>query len=485
MKCIISFSIALCFYCTGFSQNIIGNWEGKLNIPGTNLPIIFHIQKDSTDKLTASFDSPAQKAYNIPCSAVFVKTDSLIVMIKNIQGKYAGLLSTDQKSTIGTWYQGAASFPLNLNKTSEIVTIKEFKRPQTPLPPFPYDVEQLSYENADGTIHFGATLTMPFAGENEKVVGKSKKYPVVLLITGSGQQDRDETIFGHKPFAVIADYLTRKGIAVLRVDDRGAGKTTGHFNTSTTKDFAADVEAGIRFLQSRKDIDPQQIGLLGHSEGGIIAPMVAAQNPAIAFIVLLAGPGIKITSLMEQQSVDVAKASGVNANDLAQYRLLYRSIVMHIPTAKDTGLALQKTIQLVKQWEATHSATTVFNTTGIKDDKSRTDFARAFVQQLSTSWFNYFIQINPSDYLTKVKCPVLALNGEKDIQVAAKDNLKAIQQNLSKNKYADITIKQLPGLNHLFQHCTKCSIEEYGDLEESFSTDALQIIGDWIQKRIH
>ncbi len=483
MKCITILITALLLYCSGFSQNLVGNWEGKLTVQENSLPIIFHIKKDSTEKLTASFDSPSQKAYNIPCSDVYIKDDSLVVLIKNIQGKYAGLLSTDQKSTIGTWFQGTASFPMNLNKTSDIASAKEFKRPQTPIAPFPYAVEELTYDNVDGSIHFGATLTKPFPAENEKINLRSKKYSAVLLITGSGKQDRDETIFGHKSFAIIADYLTRKGIAVLRVDDRGAGKTTGQFNTATTKDFAEDVEAGIHYLQSRNDIDPTQIGLMGHSEGGIIAPMVASRNPTIAFIILLAGPGIKITSLMEQQSVDVAKAAGINAKDLEEYRLLYRSIVNLIPTIKDTALAFQKTIQLTKQWEANHTPSTVLNTTGIKDENSRIYFARQFVQQLSTVWFNYFIQINPAIYLSKVKCPILALNGEKDVQVAAADNLKAIQKNASKNKNTDITIMQLPGLNHLFQHCNKCTVDEYGDLEESFSTDALQIIGDWIIKR--
>jgi hypothetical protein len=238
----MKYLICVCAYllccASGYTQNIIGNWEGRLDIQGNALPIIFHIKKDSVEKLSASFDSPSQKAYNIPCSAVFVQADSLIILIKNIQGKYAGLLSADQKSTNGMWYQGPASFALNLNKTSSVASSKEFKRPQTPQPPFPYKSEELSYANADGSIHFGATLTIPLDNEINSF-SSNKKYPAVLLITGSGKQDRDETIFGHKPFAVLADYLTRKGIAVLRVDDRGAGKTTGQFSTATTKDFCS------------------------------------------------------------------------------------------------------------------------------------------------------------------------------------------------------------------------------------------------------
>jgi pimeloyl-ACP methyl ester carboxylesterase len=205
--------------------------------------------------------------------------------------------------------------PLAMKKTSDVVTTKEIKRPQTPKPPFPYKSEDVEYDNADRSIHFGATFTVPLPDPNVNYF-RAPVYPTVLLITGSGKQDRDETIFDHKSFAVIADYLTRQGIAVLRVDDRDIGKTTGNFNTATSADFAKDVEAGLNYLKTRQDVDTGNIGLLGHSEGGMIAPMVASKRNDVKFIVLLAGPGVKISELMEQQSVDMAATSGTPAKSL-------------------------------------------------------------------------------------------------------------------------------------------------------------------------
>ena len=271
MKKILLFTSTLLSFCFLKAQPITGNWEGVLNVQGTELPIIFHIKKDSANLFSATFDSPNQKAFNLPCSGVEQKQDSLVIYIKMINGKYEGLMSSDKKTVTGKWFQGTISLQLDLKKTSDVVVTKEIKRPQTPKPPFIYNSEEVTYSNADKSVQFGGTLTYP----KEKVV---KKYPVVLLITGSGQQDRDETIFDHKSFAVIADYLTKNGIAVLRVDDRGKGKTTGNFGTSTSENFAADAEAGINYLKTLRNVDPNNIGIIGHSEGGMIAPMVAAKT---------------------------------------------------------------------------------------------------------------------------------------------------------------------------------------------------------------
>jgi uncharacterized protein len=468
------------------SQSIVGNWEGSLQTPGGSLPVVFHISKDSTGKYIGTFDSPKQKAFNMACSDVFLKEDSVFLVMQVIKGKYAGKLDEDKKQLTGTWNQGAALLPLNLQKTSNVVTTTALNRPQTPKPPFPYKSEDVEYDNADKSIHFGATFTVPLPDPAVNYF-RAPVYPTVILITGSGKQDRDETILGHRSFAVIADWLTRQGIAVLRVDDRDMGKTTGNYSTSTSADFAKDVEAGINYLKSREDVDTGNIGLIGHSEGGMIAPMVAVKRNDVKFIVLLAGPGAKIIDLMEQQNVDVAAAAGTSRTFLEKYRLLFRQLANTIINEPDSAKAFDKSIKVFNDWQKDKNIFLVKSTTGVTDEKSKAKFIRGFVQQLSTPWFNYFMKFNPADYLTLVKCPVLALNGEKDIQVSAKQNLEAIKNALEKsNAQRPVGKKnfktiEMPGLNHLFQHCKKCTVEEYGELEESFDTGTLTIIANWIK----
>jgi len=468
------------FSGNAFCQSVAGNWQGELQTQGIEIPVIFHISKDSTGKYSATFDSPKQKAYNLACSEVIFKEDSVILMMPLVKGNYAGLLSEDKKMLTGTWNQGPASLPLVLKKISDVVTIKTINRPQTPRPPFPYRSEDVEYDNADRSIHFGATFTVPLPDPNTNYF-RAPVYPTVLLITGSGKQDRDETIFDHKSFAIIADHLTRQGIAVLRVDDRDMGKTTGNFNTSTSADFAKDIEAGLDYLKSRQDVDLNNIGLLGHSEGGMIAPMVASKRSDVKFIVLLAGPGVKISELMEQQSVDVAAAGGTPVNYLDKYRLLYRKLVNTIVNEPDTVTAFSKAVVVFDDWRKDKDIFLVKSTTGVTDEKSKTKFIQTFVKQLSTPWFRYFMKFDPAEYLTKLSCPVLALNGEKDIQVSAKPNLAAIKTALEKNNNKNFKTMEIPGLNHLFQHCKKCSADEYSELEESFDTGSLSIISNWIK----
>lgn len=475
------FSVIICLFSfNSFCQQISGNWEGVLQAAGNEIPVVFHITKDSAGKYSATFDSPKQKAFNLACGEVIVKEDSVILMMPIIKGKYAGMLSEDKKKMTGNWNQGPATMPLLMKKTSDVVTVKEIKRPQTPRPPFPYKSEDVEYDNADRSVHFGATFTVPLPDPNANYF-RAPVYPTVLLITGSGKQDRDETIYDHKSFAVIADHLTRQGIAVLRVDDRDIGKTTGNFNTATSADFAKDVEAGLDYLKTRQDVDTGNIGLLGHSEGGMIAPMVATKRTDVKFVILLAGPGVKISELMEQQSVDMATANGTPARSMEKYRLLYRELVTTIVNEPDTAKAYSKAVDVFDNWQKDKSALLVMGTTGVKDEKSKTRFIQAFVKQLSNPWYNYFLKFDPAEYLTKLHCPVLALNGEKDIQVSAKQNLAAIRSHLEKAGNTNFKSLEVPGLNHLFQHCKKCTADEYSELEESFDPGTLDIISGWIK----
>ena len=466
------------------SQNIAGNWEGSLEISGNDIPIVFHISNDSAGNLVATFDSPSQHAYSLSCNEVTVSGDSVILMMRILGGKYAAKLSEDKKQLSGIWFQGGGSLPLIVKKTSDVAIIKKINRPQTPKPPYPYKSEEVEYYNADKSIRFGGTLTVPIPDPNVEYF-RAPVYPTLLLITGSGKQDRDETIMNHKPFAVIADYLTRQGFAVLRVDDRQMGKTTGNFGNSTTADFAADVEAGIDFLKTRKETDSFFIGLLGHSEGALIAPMVAAKRTDVKFIILLAGPGVKITELMEQQNVDVLASMGVSQKKLLKFRPLYRNMINIILAEKDTASAKEKAFAVFRAWQKNNSSSLVKATTGVVDKKSLVAFIYGMVKQLHQPWFNYFMRLNPAVYLSHVNCAALALNGEKDIQVAAGPNLAAIKSALENNKNPHFKTVEIRGVNHLFQHCKKCTVEEYGELEETIAPEVLEMISKWIKEKVY
>lgn len=348
-----SITLSCCLFiltAIGFSQQITGNWEGALSVQDNVIPVVFHIGQDSSGHFTARFDSPKQNAFDLPCNEVSISGDSLFIKMKILNGSFRGLLNKRGDNINGIFFQGAA-VPLALHKTSEKPSPPAVnQRPQTPHPPYPYKSEEVDYYNADRSIHFGATFTAPLPDSTVNYF-RRPVYPAVLLITGSGPQDRDETIFNHKSFAVLADYLTRHGIAVLRVDDRGVGKSSGRFSAATTADFADDAIASLLYLRSRPEVDTNAIGLLGHSEGGIIAPMVASRRPDIKFIILLAGPAITITDLMEQQSNDVLLSQGLPKEQAAQYRPLYKKLVTAILQEKDSSQLFAKARLVFDEWK--------------------------------------------------------------------------------------------------------------------------------------
>jgi pimeloyl-ACP methyl ester carboxylesterase len=302
-------------------------------------------------------------------------------------------------------------------------------------------------------------------------------FPAVLLITGSGPQDRDETIFGHKPFLVLADYLTRRGVAVLRVDDRGVGGSTGNVQDATSADFADDVLAGVEFLRGRKEINASQIGLLGHSEGGIIAPLVASRSRDIAFIVLLAGTGLPGDEILYQQAAAILKLTGADAESLARQKALQERMFVVLRQEKDRAAAETKL----------RAAVAGLTPKAGKEEKSEVVEAQPLlegqIQMALTPWFRHFLDYDPRPALRKVTCPVLALNGEKDVQVDARANLRAIEAALREGGNKDVTTQELPNLNHLFQTCKTGSVSEYSAIEETLAPVALETIAKWIAKR--
>ncbi len=452
-------------------QSLEGIWQGTLKVQGLELRIVFNISKTPEGKFTATLDSPDQGATGIPVSDVTFENGNVKIEVKSIFGVFTGKLESDQTTITGEWKQGAAALPLVLKRTDKAP--EPPRRPQEPQKPYPYHEEEVIYDNAQAGIKLAGTLTLPKSGE---------PFPAVILITGSGPQNRDEALLGHRPFLILADALTRRGVAVLRFDDRGVGKSTGEFAKATSVDFAADVVAGIEYLKTRREINPKQIGLIGHSEGGLIAPMVAAQSPDVDFIIMMAGPGITGEKILDLQGALIAKANGAGDAVIAKNRAFQKKMFAVVKAEKDDAAAEKK---LRPIWtEALHALT--------DEEKKALEFSSANpdslfkiqIKQLLSPWFRYFLFYDPQPTLKKVKCPVLAINGEKDLQVPPKENLSAIEKALKAGGNKNFTVSELPGLNHLFQTATTGSPAEYAKTEETISPAALQVMGDWILAQV-
>lgn len=462
---LIVFAIAIFIANLVFGQDITGQWNGVLKVQGMQLRVVFNISKNENG-YTSTMDSPDQGAKGIPVTSTSFENGTLKIALPNLTIEYIGKLDSTQVF-VGNFTQRGMSFPLNL--TRQIVGAEKSVRPQEPKKPYPYYDEEVTFDNAKAGIKLAGTLTLPT---------KNGVFPAVILITGSGPQNRDEELMGHKPFLVLADYLTRNGIAVLRFDDRGTFASTGDFKTATTLDFASDVSSAVAYLKTRKEIDKKKIGLIGHSEGGIIAPIVASNSNDIAFIVLLAGTGIPGDQLLLAQQQLIGKASGLSDEKLEQSKTINAEVFKiilddHDPEQLKADLTncLRKTL---KDNPETKSS----------EELSDENLVKSQVDQITSPWMLFFIRYNPAPALEKVKCPVLALNGEKDLQVPAEENLKAIKDALFKGGNKNVTTIELPNLNHLFQECTTGLPSEYAGIEQTFSPTALTEILKWIRLQI-
>lgn len=443
------------------NKSVTGTWNGELPVSGITLRLAFNIS-DTTGVLTATMDSPDQGAFGIPMDSVIFQNDSLRIVGVAIMGSYTGVISEDGTKIEGTWTQGGMEFPLNLEKGEKV----KLNRPQEPKKPYPYIEEEVKYENVKGGAILAGSFTRPDSGG---------PFAAVLLISGSGAQDRDELVFGHKPFLVLADYLTRRGIAVLRVDDRGMGESTGDLEKATSEDFAGDVVAGIEYLKSREDVDATKIGLIGHSEGGIIAPMIAAKSDDVAFIVLMAGTGIPGDTLLKIQGRMVGLAEGIPLELVESNAELQEMMFKIVREEPDNAKAAGKLMKAIDAWIAGLDSS-------IAQDFKETDSTHWKIQisQITSPWMRFFIDYDPRPALRKVKCPVLAINGEMDLQVPPDYNLPEIEKALKDGGNKSYRIKKFDRLNHLFQHCETGAVSEYGKIEETFAPEALETIGDWI-----
>jgi uncharacterized protein len=455
-------SLFLISSIVAFCQDITGEWNGLLKAGGMQLRVVFHITKTDAG-YSATMDSPDQGAKDIPMSKAMFENRVLTVELDMAKINYTGTLDMDG-DVKGTFTQGGQSFSLNL--THKSIEKVELKRPQNPVKPYPYYSEEITFDNKKENFTLAGTLTLP---------KKEGKFPVVVLITGSGPQNRDEELMGHKPFLVLSDYLTRNGIGVLRFDDRGTGASKGDFAKALTSDFATDVSAAVDYLETRKDIDAKKIGLIGHSEGGIVAPMVAVNRKDIRFIVLMAGTAVSGGDILLLQQDLIGRATGVKEEDLKQTANINREIFDIITKSTNDSTLKTKLSDYIKL--------KIKEMPDVPKDAKEDDIVKQQLDRL-TPWMLNFIKYNPAPMLEKVKCPVLAINGSKDMQVPANVNLPAIENALKKGGNKKSTIKELPGLNHLFQECTTGAPVEYSQIEQTMSPVALETTANWIKQTI-
>ena len=438
-------------------DRVAGHWEGHIEIPGQPIAVKVDLAIDESD-WRGTIDIPAQGAKGLPLSEIYIAEEGEGMRVKfSIRGvpgnpTFDGTL---QDGVInGTFSQGGVTFGFRLSR--EIVSGPV--RPQEPKPPFPYQIEEVKFQN--GPINLAGTLTLPPG---------NGPFPAVLLISGSGLQDRDETVFGHKPFWVLADHLSRTGIAVLRVDDPGIGKSAPHPEPPTTADFATDVEAGVTFL--KRDDRIGTVGLIGHSEGGIIAAIVASRRDDIGFVVLMAGPGVPGAELLLKQNERIFDGMGIVGERKETLLTLLDRLFTTLTSDMTEDEMRQQVDEIVRKQ---------FEINGVPPAQQDETQVQAAVEQVLNPWMRYFLAFDPRPALEATRVPVLALNGELDVQVDAEQNLTAIDAAIEKGGNHNVTLHRLPKHNHLFQRAKTGLVNEYAVIEETISPEVLDLIRDWV-----
>lgn len=439
------------------TARFVGDWVGAIQVGGSDLRVVFRLQTDAEGGLVGTMDSPDQGATDIPLTPIQVREDTLRIRVPSIAGAYAGVYQDSTEAIEGVWIQGGQRLPLTLTETDEAPAVR---RPQEPSVPYPYASETVTFRNEAAGVTLRGTLTHPDDVE--------APVPGVVLVAGSGPSDRNATIMGHKPFLVLADALTRRGIAVLRFDERGVGQSGGTQAGATTADFAGDVTAAVEALARQEEVAAGQIGVVGHSEGGLIAPMAATRSDRVSFLVLLAAPGVSGDAILADQLDRRIRAQGANRRIRALQRGTQERIFEILKQDADSA-------EIVSQLRKV-----MIQSRGISGD----EMINREIQRLMDPWLRFFISHDPSTTLRQVDVPVLALAGSKDQQVAPDTNQAAIAEALDAAKNPDVTVRTLDGLNHLFQTAETGAPSEYGRIEETFDPTALDVIGDWIDEQV-
>jgi pimeloyl-ACP methyl ester carboxylesterase len=448
-------------------NGIVGSWQGSLK-PTPIIALRLGLEITNTaGKLDGVLISLDQGQSRIPLTSIADADGKVLVKIDKIGGTFEGRINADGSEIAGDWQQGrGAKEPLVFKRTAKTVVLNRLQEPKKP---FPYSEEEVRIENEVAGIRLAGTLTLPQG---------NGPHPVVVLITGSGPQDRDESVMGHKPFLVLADHLARRGIAVLRYDDRGVAKSTGDFSAATHLDFVEDALAAVRWLKARPEIDPKHIGLVGHSEGGVVAPLAAVKQPDdIAHIVLLAGVGVPMSDLLVRQGVDLGRVMGMDEKTLAKIAAAQRAMYPKL-NAATTRADAEKIVRETSAEQLAEYTVAQREAMGLTDVMIEQQ-----VKTASSPWFRTLIAYDPAPTLRRVTCPVLAINGEKDLQVACNENLEAIAAALKTGGNSHVKTIAFPGLNHLFQTCETGAVSEYGQIEETFNPRALTAVSDWIAEQ--
>ena len=438
----------LLFVALQSQAQIEGYWKGQIDLGGQQLEMAFNI-KAAENGYSATLDVPAQGAFDVPVDKTVFQDNHLQMTLSAMGASYSGTLKGE--AIEGEFTQHVMAFPLNLARGEKEAPKA---RPQDPQPPFNYRAEEVTFTNKKEGNTLAGTLTIP-EGDGP--------FPALVLVSGSGQQNRDEELMNHRPFWVIADYLSRRGVAVLRYDDRGMGGSTGEVLNATSLDFSYDAEAAFNFLLNQKEINASQVGILGHSEGGIINFMVAERRPEVAFLVSLAGPAVNGIEVLKEQQAAILRAQGMS-EEMVQFSGNANAQMFDIIEASNDRVEADTLLrQLLKGWGYNEELT------------------EQTVGQMASPWMYYFLKYDPTDAIVKTNCPALLLNGSKDLQVLASQNLPAYEKIIAEHGKTNLTLREMPDLNHLFQHCETGSPTEYVEIEETISPEVLEAIVEFVK----
>ncbi len=441
-----------------------GSWKGSLNTGSIELPLVVHIKKGKDGEMNALLDSPLQSAFGIDAGSVSTVGDSFLIIVKSIQGTLRFHFDSINDELQGTWLQASNRLPITLQRLPEGEQGMP-DRPQEPDTPLPYLVKEVSFRNETAGISLSGTLTLP---------DSTGHFPAVVLVSGSGPQDRDESIFGHRPFYVLSDFLTRNGIAVLRYDDRGTGKSEGFYPPATTADLAEDARAAHAFLQQHPNVLKYCTGIVGHSEGGLIAPMLAGKDSTVDFIILIAAPSIRMDSLLILQSGLLSEKAGMSPELIALNRRLLQRVFSVLREAEDKG----EDITFMRK-----AVDSVINELSRAEKDSLHLDDRSILRQIQffiSPWMRYVLTLDPEEVYSGLNVPTLAIYGEKDLQVPAAINARTLEDYLRESPLTDYRVLVFPGLNHLMQNAGSGLPAEYASIEETMAPAVMELISKWI-----
>ncbi|MBN2727731.1 MAG: prolyl oligopeptidase family serine peptidase [Bacteroidales bacterium] len=448
---------------TKAQNSFTGTWQGYFSVEGIQFLMILNIEEDENDKISATMHIPQQMLLNYDVLKISTEDDSLWMKAAGLRADYAAIL--DRDSLRGTWTQMGVNYVINLGLTPEDEAFS-IRRPQTPQEPYTYYCEDVKFYNKKAKIWLAGTLTLPDTTHN---------WPVVVLVSGSGPQDRNEELLEHKPFLVIADYFTRNGIGVLRYDDRGIGKSEGKFADATTIDLASDAESAIDFLSKKEFVNKDQIGLAGHSEGGIIAMMLGS-NKKLLFAISMAGVGVPCDQLLVMQQDKMYEGYG-GSEEMREVMWNFNSRMYNIVQTEKDPVAIRTGIETILAETTERLTEEEIKEYGLSDN-----YIIAILSQISNPWFKTFVTLKPAKYIEKIKIHFLAINGSTDRQVPAEENIEAIKIHIKQKKGQIVDYKIFDGLNHLFQNSKSGMPTEYAMIDETINEEVLEYMMKWIKK---